>query len=284
MQFIPHANFVTVRLNRAKQKERKEKEGSLFVVIDNNSEARNLQIGEIVGLGINVKHLFPQAKIGDTAILHWMVESKEKNNLVYQDETFNYYLATATECNGRVNEVYGIFDGENIIPSPEYIFLELPHSSVNTATTPDEYIEKATEKSEGGLLLFKEWVETRTDKEQKMAKISANIQSLTKSKMNEGVKQGIKEKERELAEISEDINKQRVEFYRIAAINPDSKKQMSEIFEHEINIGDKIGVLNIACQTTITLNGTEYIVCLSKHIHCTHEWATKSIRRFKEMA
>jgi len=112
-----------------------------------------------------------------------------------------------------------------------------------------------------------------------MAKINAEIQSLTKSKMTEQLKKGIQEKENELASISNDINKKCVEFYTVAAINPDFNEEIELSFGHKLEPGDKVGVLNIACQTTVTFNDIEYIVALTKHIHCTHKWATEAIKK-----
>jgi hypothetical protein len=276
MRLLQRRNFVIVKIDKKKQSERKEKQGSLFIVTDNGSEARNLQCGEIVELGANLEHLFPQAKIGDTAILHWFVESKEKDNKVFEDETFNYYLLTATECNGRVNELYGVWDGEQIIASPEYIFLEIPHQP-KSASTPDEYIEVATKKTEGGLFVFDEWHETRYDKEEKMAKINMEIQSLAKTRMSEQLKLGIKSKEEELAAISADINKKCVEFYTVAAINPLVNEEVFFSFGHFIEDGDKVGLLNIAAQTTLTFMDKEYIIAMTSHVWCTQIWAKEAV-------
>lgn len=283
MQFVPRPNFFIVSINKKSQIEKKEKEGSLYVVIDSKNEGRNMQAGRIEAIGTNAADIFPQAKIGHTLILHWMVESKQKDNKFYEDEENNYYHVTATECNGRPNEAYAVWDGKKIIPNPEYIFLETTNKP-NQGLTPDEYIDAATKKSKGGIFLFDQWEETRADKEQKMAKLNKELESLLKTKMSNELKVGIQEKEAELAKISNDINKQYVEFYTVAAVNPFFNEEIEYSFGHSLNKGDRIGLLNIAAQTTVTFMGTEYIAALSKHVQVTEKWAKTSISKFKELA
>lgn len=272
MQFVPNPNSIVVSINKVKQKEKKEKIGSLYVVTNEKDESRNMQQGEVVGFGSNLNHLFPQAKIGHTAILHWLVESRQRSYKIFEDENNNYYQVTACEFNGRANELYGVWDGEKIIPNPEYIFLE------------KEKDTRELKESESGILLYENWTETRKDKEDKMATINAEIQSLTKTKMSNQLAGGIREKEAELAKISNDINKQRIQFYKVAAINPDVAEEIENCFGHEFKIGDKVGFLNLATQTTVEFMGTEYIVALCNHLKCSEKWAKDAVTSHKKAA
>lgn len=283
MQLLARPNFFVVKINKDAQRTRKEKEGSLFIVTEDKDEKRNMQCGEIVSIGTVAAEVFPQAKIGHTLILHWLVESKEKQNKFWEDENYNYYHVTAIECHGRPNEAYGVWDGTKIIPNPEYIFLEVPHKPVR-ASTPEEFIEAATTQTKGGLFIFDEWQVTRTDKEEQMAKINAEIQSLTKTKMSPGVAVGIARKEEELAIISNDINAKRIELYQVAAINPMFNEEIEYSMGRKVEIGDKVGFLNIATQTTLEFMGNEFIIALSKHFHCTEHWIKSSIENFKKIA
>lgn len=280
MQLLPAPNYIIVRINKINQRNKKEKAGILHIVTDSKNEARNMQCGEVAGVGANVPDIFPQLKIGQTAILHWFVESMQKDNKIFEDETYNYYAATVSEHNGKANETYGVWDGENIIPNPAYIFLEKPYIP-KRGFSPEEFIEAATKKTDSGLFLFEEWDETRTDKEQKMAKINTEIQSLTKTKMSADLKNGIAVKEAELASLSNEINKQCIEFYKVAAINPDMNEEIESSFGRKIEIGEKVAALNAACKTTVEFNNAEYIVALSKHIHCPEYWCLESVKNFK---
>lgn len=267
--FTPMPAYFYIKINKQKQQERKEKQGNLYIVTDSKNEARNMQQGEIVSIGEYAASLFPYAKVGMTLVIHWMTESKEKKQLVNFDDDYNYYVVTATEYNGQANQSYGVWDGENIIPHPDYIFLEKNKDN------------RELKQTDSGLFLFDNWTETRTDKEEKMAALNAEIQSLTKSKMNSQLRDGIARKEKELEGLSNSINKQRIELYTVAAINPDFNEMIENSFGHKVEIGDKVGMLNAACQTTVEFNGIEYIVALSKHFHLTERWAKESIKKYK---
>lgn len=281
MKLLPRPNFFIVSINKEQQKKKKNQIGSLYVCTTDKDESRNMQSGTIVSIGSHAAEVFPQAKIGDTLLLHWWVESNQRNNKCYEDEENNYYFVTAIECLGRAIEAYGIWNGTEIVPNPEYIFLQVPNKGKSNMT-PDEYIDAATKKTDSGLLIFDEWVETRAEKEQKMAKLNAEIQSLSKSKMNDHLKSGIKAKEEELSALSKSINRSCIEFHSIAAINPSMAEEIKECFGEEIRIGDKVGMLNQACQTTLDFNGKTYIVALSKHFHCTEKWVKDAVKSFKE--
>lgn len=266
MQLVPRPDFFIVSINKKAQLEKKEKEGSLYVVIDSKNESRNMQSGTIVAKGTNTDLYFPQAQIGHTLLLHWMVESKQKDNKFYEDDINNYYHVTATECNGRPNESYGIVTEDGIIPHPDYILLE------------KEIDSREMKQVESGLFLFENWQETRTEKEQKMAKINEEIQHLTKTKMNEQLKDGISNKEKELATLSKDINKSKVQFYKVAAINPLFNELIAEGFGEKIKTGEQAGMLNQACQTTLDIDGKEYIIALTKHFWCPYKWCRDAVK------
>ncbi len=289
MQLLARPNFFIVKISKAAQKERKGRQGSLFIVTGDKDEKRNLQCGEIFGIGSAAAELFPDAKVGQTLILHWLVESKEKDNKFWEDEEFNYYHVTAVECNGRPNEAYGVWDGEKIIPNPEYLFLEI------TQTESDIDLNKLTKETgigvcrpmaetESGFLVFKEWKETRVEKEERMAKINNEIASLTKTKMSPGVAVGVARKEEELAIISNEINSKKIEFYVLAAISPLLNDEIEVSMGKRVEVGERVGCLNMATQTTIEFMGKEYIVCLSKHFYGTEYWIKSSIHNFKKKA
>lgn len=287
MRFVINPDFFLVKIAKSEQVKRREKQGSLYIVVDEKDESRNTQAGEIVTIGKRAAEVFPQAKVGDTLLLHWMVESKQKNNCHWEDTEHKYYLATALESHGRPCEAYGILRDGEIIPNPEYIFLSTlsESSDMDLKSLSQEtgiIVNRPVTTTKSGIIVFKEWKETRTDKEQKMKVIQAEIDSLTKTKMSPQLAVAIQRKEEELAIISNEINKQCILFYRAAALNPDFNEEVYQSMGHYIHPGEKVGMLNSACQTTIEVNGIEYIVALAKHFHCTEKWVKSSITAFKE--
>lgn len=268
--YEPMPPYFFIRINKEKQSERKGKSnGGIIIPETIVYETRNMQQGEIVAIGQEAAEIFPQAKIGHTLITHWMTESKDKNQLIYADETYNYYVVTSCEHNGQANQSYAVWDGEHIIPHPDYVFL----------VKKDE--ERQLTETKSGLLLFNNWEESRPETEARMNTLSAEIQSLSKSKMSDTVKKGIASKEQELNKLSNKINKKFVDFYEIAAINPDLSEYLGDVFGDAPKIGDKIGILNIATQTTVEFMGIEYITALSRHIHCTYQWAKDAVDKTK---
>ena len=227
----------------------------------------NLSSAEIVDISEKAAKHFPEAKVGHQLLMHHFVldvneSSAREDHLVYQDDVHNYYVVTAYEHNGKGNECYGIWDGENIIPNKDFIFLEsekLPNSDL----PPDEAINNALQKTETGLFLFKTWNETREDKEAKQAEIKRQVQELSKSGNDKPhIQQAIREKELEMENISRDINSKRYSYYTVAFAN----KEISEWFDRKVSAGDTLAILNIATQTTIKFMGKEYIVCKTKFI------------------
>jgi hypothetical protein len=263
----PFNPYFLVRTERVKEKEAKTKIGSLYVSEVEALMQYNLSSAEIVDISEKAAKYFPEAKIGNQLLIHHFVtdvdeHAAKEEHLVHQDEIHNYYVVAAYEHNGKGVECYGIWDGERIIPNKDFVFLE-DEKTVKNDLPPEEAINQALQKSETGLFLFKQWKESREDKEQKQARLKKEVESLSKSGTHkQHIQQAIREKEREMEAIGGDINKQKYQFYNVAFANP----ELSDWFNRPISCGDTLAILNIAAQSKLKFMGKEYIVCKSKYI------------------
>src|SRR5688572_8388468 len=124
----PFNPYFLVRTERIKEKEAKTKIGSLYVSEGEALMQFNLSSAEIVDISEKAAAYFPEAKIGHQLLMHHFVLdvnefAAREDHLVHQDDTYNYYVVTAYEHNGKGSECYGVWDGEKIIPNREYVFL-----------------------------------------------------------------------------------------------------------------------------------------------------------------
>lgn len=261
----PNSHYILVRTKRQEERDRREKKGVLHLPNSAVFMTRNLQHGEIVKIGGKAHAAFPEMKAGQTALVHHFVQAESEaaakdEHLVHQDDIYNYYVVTVYMVAGKNAELYGIFDGEKIIPNPLFIFLTYIEPGSLDHNLEAMIAQSMTETS-GGLLTFKKWNETREDKEQRMAELKARVESLSKSgNEKEHIRQEIQKIEDEMNKISAEINKRYFKPYQIAAFNP----AFSEAFEYPVEVGDTIYTLEIASQTTIEFMGVEYRVVSTK--------------------
>lgn len=262
----PMSSYFLIKLPRKKEKDAKEKIGSIYIPVNEALMQYNLPSGEIVAIGEKAAEYFPEAKVGHQLLLHHFVQGMGENEakadtLVHQDDEFNYYVVTAFEHNGKGVEAYGVWDGEKIIPNKDYVFLST--EKVNHDLPYDEMVNQSLEVTESGLLVFKEWEETRESKESRQNMLKKEVEDLSKSGTHkEHIQKAIAMKEMEMGAISQEINKKKYKEFRIAFANP----ELSEWFGRPVGTGDKIATLNIAAYTKFEFMGEEYIVSKTKYI------------------
>lgn len=252
MNFVALPYYFIVKINKETQENRKEKIGSIVVHHQHAHMQRNLQCGEITSIGAKANELFPEAKIGYTLIFHHFVEgeSLSDSNHVGSDDTHHYYYVTASSYNGHRNETYGVWNGSEIIPHKEFVFVE-PEKEEHIAD-----VESRTEKV-GSLFVFTDWTESRQEKEKKTEVLRDEIKSLSKTTMNDQLKVGIEEKEREAEKITSDINKRSYLPYNVAYANP------------SLGAKDIVYSLSAAALTEIEFMDKKYIVIDTKYIPAT---------------
>lgn len=262
MTLKPMPPYFIVKIDKEKQKARKEKIGSIYVHTSHAFMQRNLQCGEIIAIGWLAHKNFPDAEIGNTLLFHHFVEGgsgSDKSNLIYEDKTHNYYNVTASQFNGSRNESYGIWNGSEIIPHPEFVFIEPEIKSKEIAV--DDFIEQNTKKV-GSLILFNDWEETREAKELKAATITEEIKSMSKGKhLSDSTKMGLQEKQLEAEKITASLNKQQYLPYKIAWIN----KKTIGFLQTDTGLKNKVFSLSVAAQTEMEFLGKVYLIVNSKY-------------------
>lgn len=261
MTLKPMPQYFIIKISIEEQKNRKEKIGSLYVHTSHTFMQRNQQNGEVVAIGSLAHKQFSEVEIGDILIFHHFVESdgSSKSNLIYSDEKFNYYNVTASDFNGHRNETYGVFKNNEIIPHPEFIFIEPEIKPREIAV--DEFIEQNT-KQVGSLILFNNWDETREAKEIKAEKITSQIKEASKGKtMSDSTKSGLLELQNEAEKITASLNKQQYIPYKIAWIN----KKTKGFLQRNSEIKNKVFALSVASQTELEFMGKIYLIVNSKY-------------------
>lgn len=267
MTLRPQKAYFLVRINKEEQRKREQiMDNGLFLPTDIGM-TRCMQHGEIIDIGEMAHKHFPEAKIGDIAIFHHFIEGHKESEgdedifLIDSDEIFNYYIITGLEYSGEATLIYGVWDGKQIIPHSDYIFLETAAPPENKLA-PEELVEKATTVSAGGLIIFKEWKETREDKQSKIDILKKECEELGTNEVTYDLKMEIEKRQKEIEEISGDIHHKNYFPHTIAACN----SCLDEWFNCSVRPGDTMYLAEWACQTRVEFKGKEFIVARSEYI------------------
>lgn len=273
----PMPAYFLVRIPKHEQFARKEKIGSIYLPPTFVFLTRNMQCGYIVAIGEDAAHFFPDAKIDMLLLFHHFVEANDKQQMVYADKDWNYYVVTCCSHNGQNNQTYGVWTGTDIIPHQDYIFLESDNKTQDTVDV-NAFHDVALKPNKNNILLFSNWKTTREDLVEQQAKLRLEIQSLAKSKMTEPIMRAISEKENELNILSKKINNKRYDLYIIKAVNPEYNLWIAECFGQWLAPGSVVYMLNIACKTVIEFNNQEYIVAKTMHFGIPYKWVIRHLK------
>jgi hypothetical protein len=267
--------FFLIRIPKDAQRERLEKIGIFYFPPQYAYMKRGMQCGEIVMIGDSAHQYFPEAKVGDILINHHLVEGKstERKQKVYMiDENKNwaYYVITGFCHNGERNMTFAVWNGKNIIPNKDYIFLEvekepeseMPDFDINAPGLGRIVTNMPFKQAANGIVTIKPRKLTREDLS---AKMKANILEIKKLSrwlpiMREKVTPMIRGLEMENERLSKEINTVICESHVVAACNPEFSR------DHNVHRGDSIFILNIACYMTVEFMGKEYVIAESKYI------------------
>jgi hypothetical protein len=273
--------FFLVRIPKEAQRERLEKIGILYYPPAYVYMKRGMQCAEILKIGSAAHEFFPEAKVGDILIVHHFIEGKvsgmrDKFFMVHSDEDWNYYCVTAFCFNGDRNNTFGVYDGEKIIPSKDYVFFEIDQTP--TSDFPDFMLDVpwggkihtniAFQQADADLVVPKYRKKTRTEMIEKMAENKKEIMKLARwpihldKKINEKVTPMIKRLEAENDALSKQINKRQYEAHILYAFNDELLKTVNP----NLRKGDRAYVLNIAAYMQVEFMGVEYIVSESKYV------------------
>lgn len=263
MHLKPNKNYFLVRILKAEQRERKDKIGSIVIPPALVFQTRNMQCGEIIGVGENCKKYFPEAQVGHILIFHHFVE--HDGRLVKSDENYNYYVVAGWEWvtyQGEVNfnETYAIYDGEKIITHPDFIFLDVEPPAPSIPL--EETMSMLAEHKESGLQLFKEWRRTREDMQCSIDEGRKRIMSLSKSRMTPEIAREINKIEAEQAALGAEMHKKVYIPYNVAAENI----EIAKTFDKKSIVNHTIFCMNRGCETRIEFMEKEYLICNKKFI------------------
>lgn len=127
-------NLVLVKINGEKQKDKREKIGDIYLAPNYLDMKYNLQCGEIINFGKNVKKLFPEIAVGDIGIFHHSVEDGD-SQLIDTDEEGNEYRMLRMEPDMQWLQLYGIVKAGKIIPYKQFIFLSKELAPLSTLSS-----------------------------------------------------------------------------------------------------------------------------------------------------
>lgn len=274
--------YFVIQLGKEEERLRREKIESLYLHPSYIHMKRELQSGKIIEIGKSAHEFFPEAKKGDMLLHHHFISGKVADNkdrvfLIDEDEEYDYYVVPAFYTNGNKNLSYGVWNGKELIPNKEYIFLEIPKSeesdleqfNLKMEGMPDIVTNVAFATSQGGLVIPKAKKKTREQLMDTMTRNKLEIKKLSRwlQVTPEKVIPVINQLEKENIEISKIINKQSYELHTIAACNP----QLSDCLGYQMKAGDTVYMLNIACHTRIEFLEKEYIISETKYISAKPE-------------
>lgn len=269
--------YFLVKIPKEAQRQRMEKIGILYYPPEYLYMKRGMQCGEIVLIGEDAKKFFPEAKVGDILICHHFIEGKsaglrEKFFLVHEDDDWGYYCVTAFCYNGDRNNTFGLYDGERIIPSRDYVFFEIdetptsdfPEFMLKQEGMPLIITNMAFEGAGSDLVTPKARKKTRHEMIEKMEKNKAEIQKKARwiPITPEKVIPMIKQLEAENLSISKEINRFAYEPHILHSFND----QLLKTVHPKLKKGDSVYVLNIATYMQVEFMGKEYIVSESKYV------------------
>ncbi len=178
-----------------------------------------------------------------------MEDNGDNKNLLHSDNTHNYYSVTVKSHKGERNLTYGIYDGENISPHKDYIFLFPEKKEIEVS------------KTDTGLLAIENFEETREEKGLKMKELKNEVNELTKTKVSADLTNEIERKQSEMNRLSKEVNRKQVSIYHVAYVSRYTSSKFSKQFTH-------VGLLNLSCNTHVLFNGKDYIVASTKYLRC----------------
>lgn len=261
LQIMP--NYFLVKINQQQQKQLNEKISGSSILYQPPSSAfnaRNMEYGEIVQIGSKVQLLdgFENCKAGHILIFHWSVEDAtgKDNRLLFEEDGFNYYTVTPDLTRGYYN-------GEEIIPHPNWIFLK----NVPVEHFEGEYDEelKTHLKKVNGILTFENWETTADATVQKSEAIKNKILSMSKTQnKTDELYREVNSMEKERKKINREFRRKKFLPYKVAFSN----KIVDRDFGTALKEDDILYCLNSACLylSNFQLKEYQYIICRTDQI------------------
>lgn len=270
MSLRPMPDYFLVRCSKEEQQNLKEKTGILYNPTGHEYMVFNMEWGEIIGIGSRVAKVMPEAKIGHDLIFHHFVQGMDdadskESHLVHSDETYRYYVVTAYRFNGKRNETYGLWDGEKIIPHPDFVFLKMEQPKKDNYKTPDDYINAALKKTESGILIFDKWRDSRETLEARTQQIKKDNENLAISGTNKPqVRTQMLRNEEQMTKISMEINKVEYLPYEVAYANDSLSNGFAS--KKKVVDGTILYIDKRATEKIVTYKDKKYIVAPVEYV------------------
>lgn len=260
----PNKAYFLISISKKEQKERKEKIGSISLHLDEGDMSRNMQYGEIVDMGSKAQSILPQAKIGDLLIVHHFVEGDKESredSLVFENDEHRYYVVSSYAQAGKATEVFGVWNGETVIPHPEYLFLKKDQPVISD-TNKDAYLNQAMEATKSGILVFKEYHVARESHTETLERLKTEAMHLGKMKQTPDVIKAIEAKQDEMLAITKKMNASTFKPYHVKF----APYVLNEWFDREVKENDIIYCQNTAAEMEVEFKEETFIVCPTKYI------------------
>ena len=259
--------YFLIRVNIQEQKEKKEKIGRFYTSPDHQYMIYNMEWGEVIGIGEKAHKDFPEVRVGDTLIYHHFVQNESKKkaqekHLIHEDETYYYYTVTSSSFNGRRNETYGaVIEGE-IVPHPDFVFLDVDAPKERHASS-DNFEKAKMSVSAGGILLFNEWQISEDEMSDKMQKLKAEASRMAKNGMQkDGVAEAVLRKEEEMEMMSRELNKVKILPYILKYSHP----SLSTILKTNLKKEELLYIESRAAATIISVKEKKFRIAPVKYI------------------
>ncbi len=261
MKIMP--DLFMVRIDKEKQKDAKQKLSSdspFFIPVGSIHQSRNMEHGEIVQIGSRVNIFGWDVQVGNTLIFHYSIEMPQEKSgkrfFLYEDEFYNYYAVD-------MPNVRGYYDGERIVPHPDFVFLKNIPAFPNQDEIDDATGNKV-KKTSGGIFLVTNWDDSPQDIAQRSQKIKERIESLTKSKRTPEIQNELERLEVERQVLNRKAQKHEFLPYRVAWSN----KKLERDFGVPILPDDILYTYNKAALylSNFQLESYKYIIALVDHV------------------
>lgn len=218
-QVMPH--LFLVRIDKKKQeylKTHASQSSLVYMPLGSVHQSHNMEHGQIIQAGSRIKNIygFENLRIGHLLLFHWAIEkvSTNKKDKVYwiqEDELYNYYVVD--EINVR-----GYFDGEKIVPHPNYIFLKnIP--AFKSEGKFDEKYQTYLKETETGIVLFADWHKNIQSIIERTDKIKEEINGLLKSTRTQEVQSKLESLTNEQHTLNKELKKNKFLPYKLAYSN-----------------------------------------------------------------
>lgn len=285
--FSPMPPYILIKINKQEQQEKKEKIGSLYFPSAYAFMRRELQFGIIESIGEGAAEFMPEMEVGDYALIHHFTSGKKDDKgynfyIIGEDDEFAYYVINVYEIPGERQLLYAIAKGEEIIPTPDHIFLEVSNENIREWEENKSGILTRSEVTKSR----EEWVQLTKDNFARIRQLAKNI-PFTQLEYDRSDKEIVRYSENEIkrlqaenAKISKMLNKREYKPYVVAAINEQWNDWIEQIEGERIYPGETVYFLNIAAQTKMDFGGVEYIVGEVKYFCHSEKYLKKSIATF----